>query len=201
MAEFTYTPTIITITNPRGGKTKAFCLATEYEGRTLFACRDGQKGQSPIWARSEAKAMSLSRKCGALALWETFSGMFEYGVEFGWTSQAKAKPARKGPRMLDEVSNEKPSRTAKPSREPYELNLVPFVTPEVVEEVERSFHQGLFDGLEDDADEEFSLTPDLIVSCWGDAKALTGLCEAAGIKVGRTKSAASLGGLLMAALQ
>ena len=125
MAEFTYTPTIITITNPRGGKTKAFCLATEYEGRTLYACRDGQKGQSPIWARSESKAMSLSRKCGALALWETFSGMFEYGVELGYVSQAKAKPARKGPRMLDEAPA-KPARKAKPSRE---AKVVPFITP------------------------------------------------------------------------
>ena len=197
MAEFTYTPTIITITNPRGGKTKAFCLATEYEGRTLYACRDGQKGQSPIWARSESKAMSLSRKCGALALWETFSGMFEYGVELGYVSQAKAKPARKGPRMLDEAPD-KPARKAKPSRE---AKVVPFITPEVVEEVEATFHQGLFDEIEADAADAFILTPELVVSCWGDAKALAGLCEAAGIKTGRTKSASGLGALLMAALQ
>jgi len=194
MAEFTYTPTIITITNPRGGKTKAFCLATEYEGRTLFACRENSKGEtSPIWARSEAKAMELSRKCGALALWETFSGMFEYGVEFGYVSQAKAKPSRKGPRMLDEAPV-KPARKAKPSRE---ANVVPFITPEVVEEVEA----GLFDGLEEEAAEAFELTPELVVSCWGDADALMGLAEAAGVSVGRTKSASGLGGLLMAALQ
>jgi hypothetical protein len=197
MAEFTYTPTIITITNPRGGKTKAFCLATEYEGRTLYACRDGQKGQSPIWARSEAKAESLSRKCGALALWETFSGMFEYGVELGYVSQAKAKPARKGPRMLDEAPA-KPARKAKPSRE---AKVVPFITPEVVEEVEATFHQGLFDEIEADAADAFDLTPELVVSCWGDADALMGLCEAAGVETGRTKSASGLGGLLMAALQ
>jgi len=197
MAEFTYTPTIITITNPRGGKTKAFCLATEYEGRTLYACRDGQKGQSPIWARSEAKAESLSRKCGALALWETFSGMFEYGVELGYVSQAKAKPSRKGPRMLDEAPV-KPARKAKPSRE---ANVVPFITPEVVEEVEATFHQGLFDEIEADAADAFELTPELVVSCWGDADALMGLAEAAGVSVGRTKSASGLGGLLMAALQ
>ncbi len=180
MAEFTYTPTTITTTGSKGAKTKAFALATEYEGRTLYACRDNSRGQSPIWARSEAKAMELSRKCGALALWSTFSDMFEYGVELGFTPKPKKAKPSSGPRMLDEAP-------AKPK-------LVPFITPEAVE-------SALFDGLEEDAAEEFTLTPDLIVSCWGDAKALTGLCEAAGIKVGRTKSASGLGGLLMAALQ
>ena len=199
MAEFTYTPTIITITNPHGKKTKAFCLTTEHEGRVLYACREGKNGASPIWARSAAKAESLSRKCGALALWETFSGMFEYGVELGFVSQAKAKPTRSGPRFMDEAPA-KPARKAKPSR-------VPFVTPEVVEEVERSWtveqqtEAGLFDGLEEEAQEAFVLTPDMVVSCWGDAKALAGLCEAAGVETGRTKSASGLGALLMAALQ
>lgn len=105
---------------------------------------------------------------------------------------------------MDEVSNEKPSRTAKPSRE---AKVVPFITPEVVEEVERSWtveqqaEAGLFDGLEEEAVEAFVLTPELVVSCWGDAEALLNLAKAAGVETGRTKSASGLGGLLMAALQ
>jgi hypothetical protein len=187
MSEFTYNTQIITTTGSKGAKTKAFALATEYEGRTLYACRENSKGEtSPIWARSEAKAESLSRKCGALALWSTFSDMFEYGVELGYVSQAKAKPTRSGPRMLDEA----PATPAKPK-------LVPFITPEAVEEVESS----LFDEIEADAREAFQLTPDMVVSCWGDAEALMGLAEAAGVEVGRTKSASGLGGILMAALQ
>lgn len=183
MAEFTYTPTIITTTGSKGAKTKAFALATEYEGRTLFACRENSKGEtSPIWARSEEKALSLSRKCGALALWPTFAAMFEYGVELGYESQAKAKPALKGPRMLDEAPKPK---------------LVVFDEIEADAEVE----SGLFDGLEEEAAEAFVLTPDLVVSCWGDAQALKGLAEAAGVEIGRTRSASGLGALLMAALQ
>lgn len=201
MAEFTYNTQIITTTGSKGAKTKAFCLTCEYEGRTLYACRDNSRGQSPIWARSEAKAMELSQKCGALALWETFSGMFEFGVKLGFTPKPKKSKPASGPRLLDAVGSS--PAPAKPS-----LKVVPFVTPEAVEEVERSFHQGLFDGLvprwerlETDASEAFTLTPDLIVSCWGNVQALTGLCEAAGIETGRTKSASGLGNILMAALQ
>ena len=55
--------------------------------------------------------------------------------------------------------------------------------------------------LEDDVVEAFVLTPAAIAARWGDAAALLSLAKQAGVEVGRTRSAAGLGGLLMAALQ
>ena len=55
--------------------------------------------------------------------------------------------------------------------------------------------------LEADAVEAFVLTAGAIAARWGDAAALLSLAKQAGVEVGRTRSAAGLGGLLMAALQ
>jgi hypothetical protein len=55
--------------------------------------------------------------------------------------------------------------------------------------------------LEADAVEAFVLTPAAIAACWGDADGLMALAKQAGLDVGRTRSAAGLGGMLMAALQ
>lgn len=193
MAEYTYTPTPITITSPKGNVSKAYALSTTHGDVPVFAARKGSDGiVRPMWARSEDKLASIlgRRKPNVLKGVKGFVALFQeqgYTLQWGHAEvEAKAKPT-----MIVELDDDAP--TPKPSR----AKVVPFVTPEVVEQVEG----GLFDALEDDASEAFVLTPELIVSCWGDAEALMGLCEAAGVEVGRTRSASGLGGRLMAALQ
>jgi len=193
MAEYTYTPTPITLTSPKGNVSKAFALTTKHGDIPVFAARKGSDGiVRAMWARSEDKLAQIlgRRKPNVLKGERGFMALFtEQGYTLQW-GHAEAEAAKPKPTMI--VDLDEPTATAptpKPTRKP-------FVTPEVVEQVE----SGLFDGLEDDA-VEFTLTAEMIASCWGDADALMGLAEAAGIEVGRTKSASGLGGLLMAALQ